>query len=159
MGCNPHSLTACSRSPSTAAREGEWGHRCGQAQPRWETGVPDRGVSSRDPMPTPSPSACGHSLPLRALLLPCQMHGLGGTALTLPSSPISTEPRPRHPVGLSPRHEIAPAGGTGTHSPVFSQAFLPVKFGLQCPVLMATAQLLTQSSRVHTWNHRRNHKH
>ena len=78
-----HSLTACSRGPRTAAGGEEWVH-FGQAQPGWERDVPDLGVSSKNPVPTPTNSSdCGDSLPLRVSLLPSEMHGLGAMALTL----------------------------------------------------------------------------
>ena len=61
-----------------------WVPHFGQAQPGWERGVPDLGVSSKDPIPTPTNSSdCGDSLPLRVSLLPSEMHGLGAMALTL----------------------------------------------------------------------------
>ena len=84
-GCYiPHSLTACSRGPRTAAGGQEWVPHFGQAQPGWERGIPDLGVSSKNPIPTPTNSSdCGDSLPLRVSLLPSEMHGLGAMALTL----------------------------------------------------------------------------
>ena len=84
-GCYiPHSLAACSRGPRTAAGGGEWVPHFGQAQPGWERGVPDLGVSSKNPIPTSTNSSdCGDSLPLRVSLLPSEMHGLGTMALTL----------------------------------------------------------------------------
>lgn len=77
-------LTACSRDPRTAAGGGEWAPHFGQAQPGWERGIPDLGVSSKGPIPTPTNSSdCGDSLPLGVSLLPSEMHGLGAIALTL----------------------------------------------------------------------------
>lgn len=134
------------RGPSTAAGGWEWGHHFGQAQPRWARGVLGLGVSSRPPK---AGYCVGNSFPLRAPLLPFEMH-------VLPSA----ESGPQHREGLSLCHEVSPTQGRGRgmHLPKFSLAFLPGKFVFWRPGLTAAPHLLTQSFRGHTWNHE-NHRH
>lgn len=103
-------------------------------------------VSSRPPK---AGYCVGNSFPLRAPLLPFEMHALP-----------SAESGPQHREGLSLCHEVSPTQGRGRgmHLPKFSLAFLPGKFVFWRPGLTAAPHLLTQSFRGHTWNHE-NHRH